>query len=554
MVNSPRPVRRVFVLGLDGATYDLIRPWVDEGHLPNFQCLLRDGASGDLETVIPPYTPVAWPSFMTGMNPAKHGIFDFMYRDDKDGRFNVSFYNRSHIRAEPFWHILNSHGRHTGVINVPMTFPPEPVDGFMISGLGTPSQEATYTYPSSLADRLGNYLVVERNLYTKDLDSLLEELHYMVEERRQALLQLMDEEAWDCLTCVFTATDTVQHQFWKFIDPHHPQYTTKGAERFGDAIFTIYVKMDAILGEILARLGERDILLVMSDHGFGPLYNFIHANNVLITLGLLRFKRTPLALAKTLLYRAGITALNVYRVMHSLNLGSANDRRQRQKVRNLMQLIFLSFDDVDWSRTIAYSLGNFGQLYLNMRGREPQGIVGQDEYYQTRKSIRHQLASFVNPETGRPLFGRIFAKEELYEGPCLDQAPDILYFPAEEADMVFGKYEFGSNRVVELGFATSAQHKMNGVFAAYGHGVRPGVELEGASIIDIAPTVLYLLGVPIPCEMDGRVLKDVLSSDLMRDFPITFGEDRRYVQDRSGYSDEDEDRIREHLKRLGYVA
>jgi predicted AlkP superfamily phosphohydrolase/phosphomutase len=550
---------RVLVLGLDGATYDLLRPWFEQGELPNLRHLVERGATGELTTVIPPYTPVAWPSIMSGKNPGKHGVFDFMYRDRDQAGFEISFYNRSHVDAKFIWQIVGDQGRKVGVINIPMTYPPEPVNGFMITGLMTPP-DAAFTYPLDLANELerevGGYLITERNLYTSDLDALLAELLHVVERRAATVDYLLRAKDWDLCIVVFTSTDVAQHQFWKFIDPTHPDYTPKGAERYGDAILRVFRQIDGQLPRLLAHLNDDDYIVLMSDHGFGTLHNFIYANSILAELGLLCFKHTPWTLLLTWLFKMGLTPLNVYRIMHRLNLGSANDRRQRQKVRNLMKLAFLSFDDVDWSRTKAYALGNFGQLYLNLKGREPEGIIEPGaEYKRVREEIKQQLADFRDPRSGKQVLGRILTKDEVYAGEHFEEAPDLLYFPADEQDMVFGKYEFGSRTVVEPAFATSGQHKLNSIFAAIGPRIRPGSTVNHGQVLDLAPTLLYMLGLPIPRDMDGRVLTEVFEKPFVDQYPATYSEPTdEHPTCEENFSAEEEELIRERLQDLGYLA
>lgn len=551
--------RRVFVLGLDGATYDLLTPWFEQGHLPNLQRLVGRGAQGELTTIIPPYTPVAWPSIMSGHNPGQHGVFDFMYRDTHEPGFKISFYNRSHVDARFIWQLVGDQGRKVGVMNIPMTYPPEPVNGFIVTGLMTPP-ETGYTYPPELADELerevGEYLITERNLYTSDLDALLDELFTVVDRRADAVDHLMATKDWDLFIVVFTSTDVACHQYWKYIDPTHPDYTPEGAEKYGDAILRVFQRIDDHLPRLLAHLDDDDYAFVLSDHGFGTLHNFIYANSILMRLGLLRFKRHPWAMLLSLMFKVGLTPLNVYRLMHRLNMGSANDRRRRKKVRNMMKMAFLSFDDVDWSRTQAYALGNFGQLYLNVKGREPQGIIEPGEQYErVRDEIIEKLRAFRDPRSGKQVLGKILKKEEVYTGKYLDVAPDVLYFPADERDMVFGKYEFGSNVVVDPAFATSGQHKMNAVFAAAGPGIQPGATVQAGEVLDWAPTLLYALGLPIPEDMDGRVLTEVFDPAFLEQHPIQYTDatDATTGQ-KQRFSEEDEDKIRDRLQGLGYMA
>ena len=212
-------------------------------------------------------------------------------------------------------------------------------------------------------------------------------------------------------------------------------------------------------------------------------------------------------------YRAGFAPMNVYNAMMRFGLGALKREVVRGQGQGLLKTLFLSFDDVDWSRTTAYSLGNVGQVFSNVVGREPQGCVQPGaEYEAVRTSIIDRLQKLRDPQTGELVVETIYRREEIYSGEQLERAPDILFIPRRLEYFGFGEYEFGSNNVIEaMQRGISGTHRLDRVFLAYGAAVKPGVVVDGASLVDLAPTMLHVMGELVPAHMDGRVLEEILT-------------------------------------------
>jgi predicted AlkP superfamily phosphohydrolase/phosphomutase len=222
-----------------------------------------------------------------------------------------------------------------------------------------------------------------------------------------------------------------------------------------------------------------------------------------------------------------------------------------------MKLVFLSFLDVDWSRSRAYSFGrHLGSIYLNVKGREPEGIIepGQ-EYEEVREEIIRLARQFVHPQTGEPLIGEILKREDIYEGPYVDRAPDLTLRPRDDRNIFFGLADFGSNTTVDTVYRYSGMHRDYGMLIMSGKGVRKGMAIDGAAIQDLAPTILYAMGCPIPQDMDGRVLAEVFTEDYREQVPLVAGDEAssREIQE-SVYSEEAEEEITERLRGLGYLG
>ena len=550
---------KVFVAGLDGATLDLILPWAMQGKLPTFARILSEGAYGELTTVIPPMTGPAWTSFATGKNAGKHGIVDFVRRRSES--YDIVPVNAADRRSRSLWGIVGERGRKVGVMNVPVTYPPEPVNGFMVTGLLTPSEKSCYTYPAELAGELdaavGGYRVHMRPSYsTGNVGGFLSDLQVLIRKQSAATKYLMRNYEWDLFTVVYRWPDGVQHALWHAIDPTHPLHSHKHAVRYGDGILDVYKQVDAHLAELIALLDKDTTLVIMSDHGAGPLHEFIHVNNWLLKWGFLRVRRSLASRLRRLVFRLGLSPVQVYHVMLRLGLGFVKGAVTKGKNRGLLARFFLSFADVDWSLTRAYAVGNGGQIFVNMRGREPQGIVEPGaEYEQVVAEIIRHLSDMTDPRTGEGIPVDVYRREDLYSGENLALIPDIVFLPRDLRRMPFGEYEFGSHKLVSPALSISGTHRMNGVIMLWGAGIKTGRRVQEGHIVDVAPTVLALMGLDIPSDMDGRVLSEAFEDGVVLPTVVSGadGQDAR-GNGTAGLSEEEEAEIVARLRGLGYVG
>lgn len=550
---------KVLIVGLDGATLDLIAPWAAQGELPTFARVMREGACGPLTTVIPPMTGPAWTSFMTGKNPGKHGIIDFVHR--REGSYEIVPVNATARRAKSLWAIVGEAGRQVGAINVPVTYPPEPVNGFMVTGLLTPSTKVRYTHPPELAaeldDAVGGYRIHMKPSYAKgDVGDFLDDLRVLMQKQGAATVHLMRSRPWDLLTVVYRGPDGAQHALWHATDPAHPLYNRRHAARYGSGILDTYRQMDAHLAELIGLLDDDTTLVIMSDHGAGPLHEFIYVNNWLIKWGIMRTRPSLPSRLRRLLFHLGLSPVEIYDVMLRLGLGFVKGAVTKGKNRGLLASFFLSFADVDWAHTTAYAVGNGGQIFVNLRGREPQGIVEPgEEYERAVAEIIEYLKEMTDPQTGEHIAVDIYRRDELYSGENVGLMPDIVFLPCDLKRMPFGEYEFGSHKLIGPALSISGTHRMNGVVMLWGAGIAPGRALEGGHIVDVAPTVLTLMGLDIPADMDGRVLSEAFQEGAVS--PVRMSErDTQLAQGdpEAALSDEEEAEIAARLRGLGYVG
>ncbi len=551
--------RRVFALGLDGATLDLIRPWADEGKLPTFARILKEGSHGRLMSTIPPVTGPAWVSFMTGRNPGKHGVGDFLQRTS--GTYRRALVDSSSIRAEPFWVTAGRWGKKVGVLNVPVTYPPYEVNGVLVSGLLTPRSSVRFTYPEGLAQEIeqavGRYRVNLDHFYTKgNADRFLADVNSLIDQRTRTAEYLMNRYEWDFFMVHYIATDWVQHFLWHCMDRTHPRFDEAEAELYGDAILKVYQRIDAALGELMSRLDRDTLLLVMSDHGFGPFYKYVYLNNWLLQSRLLSLKKGPSTRLKYLLFRLGLTPSTLYRALARLMLVKVAFKASKKQRYDLLSTFFLSGNDIDWGKTKAYSSGNVGQVFINVKGRESQGVVEPGrEYQELREQIISMLGDLTDPETGNQVMEHIYRREEVYSGPYVDQLPDILLLPRNLEYIATGLSEFVSNAVIAPSFAYSGTHRMYGTFMLWGDGVKEGLTAEDAAIIDMAPTILHLLGLPVPRDMDGRVLTGLLDEEFAASRPVRYSDEEQVPGiSGTGLSEEEAEEVKDRLRSLGYVT
>lgn len=543
-------MNRVLVIGLDGATFDLIHPWTRAGDLPNLAKLMAEGVYGPLESTLPPVTAPAWATFATGKNPGKHGVFDFIR--PRGGEFDMV--NATSIRAPTLWRILSEADRTVGVMNVPVTYPPQAVNGFVIAGMLSPVGD-NFTYPPDLLNRYVGHLKPYRiapNVQYKpgNETEFAADLLDLVERRGAYALRLMADFPSDFLMFHFQGTDIVQHALWKFIDPAHPDYNPQAAARFGPALKQIYQCIDDHIGQMLGHLTDDTTTIVMSDHGFGPLEYIVNMNLFLLEKGLLRLKRGSWTRLKAGLFRAGITPASAWHLIERTGLQNYVWHVSKS-TRNKVVGRFLSFEDVDWSRTRAYSIGHVGQIFTNLKGREPEGIIEPGaEYESVRQQVVGALRDLRHPDTGQPLVDKVIPGDQVAYGPYAHRSPDLHVVMDGYQTIAFPLFATDSRIVTRQIRGDSGCHRLHGIFIASGAEIRKGQTVENAHIMDLAPTILHLMELPVPADMDGRVLIEALTSSRPVDRKSSpVGDDAEV-----GLSAKETAEVEERLRALGYLG
>jgi predicted AlkP superfamily phosphohydrolase/phosphomutase len=568
---------KIFIIGWDGATFDLIEPWVAQGRLPTIARLREEGVHGRLRSTLPPMTFPAWTSFMTGVNPGKHGIFDFTRQ--RPGSYELEFVNGGQRRTASFWKLLSQAGRQVISISVPCTFPPEPVNGVMISGFDAPGLggpgafvDARGMYPPGLFEELGQKVghhpigaFIARDINRGRPDLAIEQMVETVKAKAATAKYLMTSRPWDCAMILFGESDGVGHHFWKYCDPGSPLFESEPAG-LRESIFRVYEELDRQAAELIELLPEDAVVLMMSDHGFGGVSDWvIYPNCWLHERGLLRFR------GKSAHWRSRVLDAIKLRAVATLpgQVKRAIYRLSRQKLGGIESRVRYSM--IDWAGTEAYFEENpyYPVLWVNLKGRQPRGIVEPGRHYEeVRDRLIRELEDWRHPETGEPIIEKAYRREDVYEGPCLEEAPDLI---AKWAPHRGYTYAFKlSSKSPELAWieqvdprkpenlrfftSKSGSHRDDGIFLAHGPEIRRGSTIEGARIIDLAPTILHLAGVAVPSVMDGDVLEAILNEDAAR--PVVaraVSEPVAVAQDVGQYSEVDEAIISDRLKDLGYM-
>ncbi len=553
---------RVLMIGLDGATFDVLDPLIEQGVLPNIASLIRAGARARLRTIFPPLTAAAWTSAVTGKNPGKHGILEFFLR--RPGTFEQMAVNQRMRDGWAIWDLLGEAGIRSLVTNVPCTYPPAEINGVMISDFLTPGGRRDFVKPAGLIDeienRFGPYrLHLSRTYGRGQVDAVVDELVDEVRYKCAVNRFLMEREDWGaCLTHIW-GTDRIQHELWHVVDETHPRHDRGEAAAHRGTLLAYWRTVDDEVGALVDAAGAGVTTLIVSDHGFGPLHKYCSFNVWLMQQGLLRLKRDAATLAKRLAFAVGVTPELAFKLSRRVPAGRRRARRgvtADRDARGKLDRLFLSFNNVDWSRTQVYSKGNYGQLFLNVRGREPWGIVNPgSEYDRVRDDLLRRLARLEDPATGKPLIGEIYKREELFSGPHLDQAPDVCFLPADMRYVSIGDMDFTSNRFVVDAFGITGGHRMHGVLIVSGAAIQAGRALDEVHITDLTPTMLYLLGQPVVDDMDGRVVTELLTTEYAASNPVRKVEAAPSPTPNQFDLGADESReIKERLRELGYLG
>jgi predicted AlkP superfamily phosphohydrolase/phosphomutase len=448
----------------------LFERWPDL--LPNLRRFMVRGVYGPLESTTPPITVPAWMCMMTGRDPGSLGIYGFRNRRDHSYA-GLTFASSRLVDAPAIWDVLGDHGKRTIALGVPLTYPPKPINGLLVSDFLAPDTASEYTYPSALKDEIrdvvGEYLFDTREFRTDDKERLLADIYAMTRQRFQLARHLAARHPWDLFVMVEMGPDRIHHAFWRYFDARHPKYLPDSP--FANAIRDYYVALDDELGRLVAELEPRTRVLVVSDHGAKPMEGGVCFNQWLLREGYLALK-TPVS---------GLTKF--------------------------------SPDLVDWPRTRAWGDGGYyGRLFLNVEGREPQGSVTASEAEALKAELTAKLEA-LGDEHGRPIGTRVFRPDAIY-AECRNVPPDLIVYFGDLAWRSVGSLGHDSVWTHENDIGPDdANHAQQGIFLMADVEDLPlpenarfgpvGAPREGLSIYDVAPTILEALGIEPPPGM-GR--------------------------------------------------
>ena len=553
---------KVLILGLDGATPELLERWVEEDKLPYLKQIIQKGVYGKLRSVYPPISPAAWTTFATGYNPGKHGVYDFRdYDNRRYSCFADTIVDSNAFAGKTIWDLVGAAGQKVGVVTVPVTYPAWKVNGFMISGYPTPDTGKSFTYPPELGKTIPPLVGDAAFFKSATHHVLLKEMNRLMHLCTDVSIAEMQKDDYGLFIMVVGATDRAHHDWWKYIDPDHPAYNEEDAKRYGDLILEVYKAADACVGKFLEAIDDDTTVIVMSDHGGGshPKYYF-NTNYLLRTLNLLKpsagaSKKGGIKDAFKHFYRTKIRRFPyLEKVYRSL------PQSLKKIATNLDSQTMMNLDAIDWKQTKAYRFPMYPPvegIMINVAGRQPEGCVQPGEEYEAiRARILEEVRNLRDPKTGEPIVLEAYRREELYHGERLETAPDLILVTQDSYKGGTGIDGLVSEVPLDVISKLSGVHRMDGIILAQGPHIRRDAKLEGAGIIDVAPTVMYTLGMPIPSDMDGKPLTGLFEESYLQQAEASYTDERKHedvASDDYGYSEEEEESVRLKLEALGYL-
>jgi predicted AlkP superfamily phosphohydrolase/phosphomutase len=515
-LSSEQP--KLVIIGLDGADFHLTSELLAAGRLPNLAKLAERGASGMLKSTYPSFTAPAWTSFITGLWPGNHGIYNFRTRPYPAA--NAAGYTRplmdsSALVGKTLWSVLTANDVSVGSVNFPVTYPPERVQGYMVSGMLAGGETEDFVYPREMGAEIRRLfpeyrIDMDYQGYRKGNEqAFLDNLYHVTRERSKLALWLLDNRPVDVFNVTFTNSDRVQHFMWQYQDPQHPCYDPDLAARFGSAVKDFYAYLDQLAGDIMARIGDQTPVFVVSDHGFGPIHKKFNLNKFLEDLGLIAFRQAA----------DGSTV-------------------------------------VDWDKTRAYA-GERAEMavFISVKGRDPLGTVDEGAEYDSLVSqISAALLEVVDPETGEKVVTKVWPGRDLCQGEYSWLAPDVVF--KVRGSIYQPREEVPAAALIEPSDWISGGHREEGIMFMAGPGIHPGVRAD-ADIVDVFPTILRILGIPQPGNLDGSSIDAAMSEGFLSANPVQYSEAAAPVGYQaagdSPYSDEDAERIEARLRGLGYI-
>ena len=523
---------RVLLIGWDGADWRILDPMLESGVLPNLQALIDRGAKGVLRSTIPTHSWSAWPSFLTGVEPADHGVYDILENVPATHRQLPVTYRS--IKERTILGDLTAASKRTLMINVPLTFPPPQIEGELVAGGVLPKGRA-FTHPSDLATDLEKAGVpwpingMSWTTYRNRPDAFLDEVNDVTRARIRAMEWLIDNRDWELASFVFFSTDRVQHCLSNYVAPDHPDYSERSKTSVGQRTRDVYRLLDETLGSLVSRTGDDDLVLFISDHGFQSCTRCVHMDQLLRKLGFLHFS------AKQAVF------------------GPMQWGAMRQVARKIYDLLGLHGkvslpQPVVWPKTRVYtSVRSTGEgVSVNLQGREVDGVVPPEDYERVRDEVAEAIAGFEDPASGRSPVKKVWRREEVFKGKFLEQAPDLLFEPAQGYSLTHAK------RYVERADWVSGDHRMEGVIVAAGPTVTgDAFDGEGPQLIDIAPTLLAAVDAPASVAHTGRVLRQVVGAEAMVRAGEAAAPDQAAPED--AVTETEAGEMEEHLRGLGYL-
>ena len=539
-------MNRAVIIGLDGAAWHLLDPLIERGVMPRLAELRERGSAGRLASTVPTYTPPAWTSVATGVNPGRHGVYGFIEGHAQSERQVLMHSGK--IKAPTLWEVANSQDARVGVYNVPLTYPPREVDGWMVSGMLTPGygeQQRGFASWSRggpelekrILDWAPDYVLDLHADYEKDWrdEGLAGRGVGSVHQRERVLQGLLETDPVDIVFGVLETPDRLQHVYYRYMDPSDEMYASEAGKRVRAVLDECFAGMDRIVGLLADYAGDDGGIFVCSDHGFTAWEVSVHTNALLERWGYLKLKPSARAM------QSGVARALVPVAKKILPRKVAREAKGK------------TFAAIDWTRTRAFASPIPQQgIYVNLAGRERFGTVLPADLAGLKEEIAARFRQ-LQDTTGQPVTDRVHLQEEVFEGSALEGAPDILPVLRDHTyeldDEIFHRDPFTDVSEMPRGV-----HHPDGIGIVAGAGAEPRTVLD-ASVMDVMPTLLYQAGLAVPEGLDGRILTDSFTEARLSEHPIrtTAPLSSSDKDEASPYSAEEEAMIEESLRGLGYL-
>jgi predicted AlkP superfamily phosphohydrolase/phosphomutase len=532
--------QRTLLIGLDGATFAVLDPLMEQGVMPFLKSFLAEGARAGLRTIVPPLTPPAWTSLMTGRTPGQHGVFDF-FRMDSPATRHIRFFNSNDVQCETIWTLASAGGLRTTTINFPAMFPPPRIVGNVVPGWVPWKQLRLACWPEGLFEKLKaipgfnqRELAMDIKLEEKATEGISDhtelgpwiELHGRREQNLfQVLRHLHQEDPADLTAVLFDGVDKLQHLCWRFIRPEDDRPLTEQWEHeIRKLCLQYYRTVDTLLKDMCELMGPETTVVIASDHGFGPTYDVLHINTWLEQRGYLAWSE------------------------------AAQSRDTQGALLGVGQVARHTWL-MDWNKTKAFATTPTSNgIYVVVSDGSSPGVP-KAEYQAFVRKLADELLGIPSLHNGGPLVSQVFTRDEVFQGPHHDVAPDLTLILSDGGLVsILPSPEAVSRRPV-----VSGSHRAVGIFGAQGPAIRRGLAAGELSILDVAPTVLYSLGLPVPEVLQGRVPEEIYQQDFLARHPV------RRVSGAAGATNglnsqaaastemEDEETVLERLRELGYI-
>jgi predicted AlkP superfamily phosphohydrolase/phosphomutase len=524
---------KILLIGTDAASWNIMEHLVNQGKLPTFQKLIRNGVWGDLESCIYYFTSPAWKCFSTGKNPGKLGACGW-WLFDEDGQ-KLTFVNSTSFKSRELWDILGEHGYTSGIVNMPLTYPPKKINGIMVSGIFNP--EKGYTYPPQLEIDLKkeNYRVNPVRNMKIDTDKGILERASLTKNVFTISKKLLKKHNFDFFQLVVFCTDEIQHFFWKYMEEKDPKY--------GNTIENFWQVVDSEIKELLIDIPEDCYTFIISDHGATASKGIFRVNVWLKMHGYLHLKKNNPKSYRKLINKVVRPILPLMRKILPHGMMREINRKLFSRLENVVNTLL---SEIDFQKTKAFCIADNCIHLTNIK-----------DYDEFKQILKDDIKKIKNPVTGEYVVCDVKEREEVFSGKYLSSLPELIIIPEEGYRFVGFPRDGGTEELWDLSRErVPGWHRLNGIFIANGPEIATGKKIDNARIYDIVPTILHIFRVPQPRDLDGVVLKEIFkeNSELINK-QVEYEPLGRFDEETENkfYSEEEEKKVLERLKELGYI-